>query len=82
MAAYDVRQKLLLRCTGHLICSLYKVLFAFAAVGLIASILALVLDVYFLRRVRSGYENIESQANREQDFLQPYRPSHLMVHRG
>jgi hypothetical protein len=34
MAAYDVRQKLLVRCTGHLICSLYKVLFAFVTVGL------------------------------------------------
>ncbi|KAH8663837.1 hypothetical protein BGZ61DRAFT_142223 [Ilyonectria robusta] len=34
MAAYDVRQKLLVRCSGHFICSLYKLLFAFAAVGL------------------------------------------------
>lgn len=34
MAAYDVRQKLLVRCNGHLICSLYKALFAFGAIGL------------------------------------------------
>ncbi|KAH6871629.1 hypothetical protein B0T10DRAFT_568206 [Thelonectria olida] len=76
MAAYDVRRKLLVRCSGHLICSLYKVLFAFAAVGLVAAILAVLLDVYVLRRVRSGYENIKNQADGEQEFPQGYHSFH------
>ncbi|RSL38893.1 hypothetical protein CEP51_016869, partial [Fusarium floridanum] len=34
MAAYDVKHKILARCSGHSICTLYKVMFASATVGL------------------------------------------------
>ncbi|KAM0415984.1 hypothetical protein ACHAPT_013039 [Fusarium lateritium] len=74
MAAYDVKHKILARCSGHLICTLYKVLFVSATVGLIATILGVLLDIYILRRVRSGYKNIENQADGEQELLQGYRP--------
>ncbi|KAJ4171898.1 hypothetical protein NW754_007494 [Fusarium falciforme] len=74
MAAYDVKHKILARCSGHLICTLYKVMFASATVGLVAAILAVLLDLYVMRRVRSGYKNIENQADGEQELLQGYRP--------
>ncbi|RSL45575.1 hypothetical protein CEP54_014216 [Fusarium duplospermum] len=75
MTAYDLKHNILARCNRHLVCTLYKVMFSSATVGLVAAIFVVLLDVYVMRRVQSGYKNIANQADGEQELLQGYRPN-------
>jgi len=65
LVSYDLKWKLFSQCTGHMICTLYKVLIAFTAASVAASVLAVLLDISVLRRAQWGYKHINKNETTE-----------------